>query len=99
MKPIPALPPGIKYAIIWGSIFLTFAGGMYLGAKTSIVSSLENEVTVLVEDSEVANKIRAKEQAKIKKVQEHLNEINPTDCGKRPMRDILGLWVDEANPE
>jgi hypothetical protein len=96
---IPTLPPWIKYSIIWVSLALTFAVGTYFGAKSSIAQGVVNEVDVLVGDALVVLEIREKVERRTKQVEEHLNEINPTDCGKRSMRDILGLWDDSEDTE
>jgi len=77
-------------------VMLSFVGGTFYGAKSEIAQGLVNEVSVLVGDAEVDNKIRAERKENIQKVKEQLDEIKLNDCAKRyTMRELKGLQSDE----
>lgn len=95
MMPSFTLGPRMGMFLSMFAVMISFAAGAYFGAKTNIVNSLENEVTVLFDDSRIANEIRSERIKSIKEVEASIDEIEATDdCAVRTMGDILQLQSD-----
>ena len=91
-----SIGPRLGMFLAMAAVMLSFVGGTFYGAKSVLAQSLVNEVSVLVTDSEIANKIRDEEAEKVKKVKEKLDAVNPTDCGNRTMWELMGLPMDTS---
>ena len=88
------LGPGLRQAIMWGTIVTSFAGGFYFGWKAYSTWGLQTEVAILKEDSKVGKKILEFEHEGEKHVGEYargVNKVKATSCGKLSIHELISV--------